>query len=113
MGARRGLNARECLSIAQRGYEVFHVVIQQGYAAHGMGRVLASWRPLLGPRVLLLDDYRCLAEVVVSAIEVTEGADPAEVAASWSGAAGATVSKALAGLHSRPRATGLLNRLFY
>lgn len=113
MGARRGLSARECLSIAQRGYEVFHVVIMEGYAARGLGRVLASWRPLLGPRVLLLDDYRRLAEVVVSAIEVTEGADPAGVAASWPGGAGATVARALADLRPRPKAAGLLNRLFY
>jgi len=105
----RGLSARECLSLASRNYEVFHVVVMEGYAAHGLRQVLASWKPLLPGRVLLLHDYRRLAEVVVSAIQVAEGEDPRTVAGSWTGGAGAVVAKALADL--KPRPTGGLRWL--
>jgi hypothetical protein len=107
--AERGLSARECLALAQHSYEVFHVVIREGYAAHDLQGVLRSWKPLLPGRVLLLDDHRRLAELVVSAIQVNEGADPAGVAASWGGAAGHTVARALADL--RPARGGFFQRL--
>jgi hypothetical protein len=31
--AERGLSARECVALAQQSYDVFHVVVMQGYAA--------------------------------------------------------------------------------
>ncbi|MBB4238800.1 VWA domain-containing protein [Rhizobium esperanzae] len=91
----RGLSARECLAMAERSYEVFHIVIREGYAASRLGRVLESWQPLLPGRTFVLDDYRRIAELVVSIIEITEGRDPADVAASWPGAAAAVVAKAI------------------
>jgi hypothetical protein len=45
--------------------------------------------------VLRLKDYRRLAEVVVSAIEVNEGRDRDTVARSWSGDTSAVVAHAL------------------
>lgn len=93
--AERGVSAREALSLAQQGYEVFHIVVMEGYARGDLAGVLHSWRPLLGERVLLLEDHRRLAELVVSAIEVAEGADPAATAASWGGAAASVVAAAL------------------
>lgn len=93
--AERGLSARECLRLAQEGYDVFHVVVMEGYAATGLDHVLRTWKPLLPERVLLLDDHRRLAEVVVSAIQVAEGADPHTVAGSWAPGAGPTVARAL------------------
>lgn len=93
--AERGLSARECLRLAQEGYEVFHVVVMEGYAATGLDHVLRTWKPLLPERILMLDDHRRLAEVVVSAIQVAEGADPDVVAGSWGPGASSTVSRAL------------------
>ncbi|WP_237358062.1 hypothetical protein [Rhizobium phaseoli] len=91
----RGLSARECLAMAQRSYEVFHIVIREGYAATGLDRVLRSWQPLLPGRTFVLDDHRRIAELVVSIIEITEGRDASEVAASWPDSAAAVVAKAI------------------
>jgi hypothetical protein len=92
---RRGLSARECLAMAQKSYEVFHIVIREGYAATRLGQVLAAWERLLPGRTFVLENHRRIAELVVSIIEITEGRDPADVAASWPDAAGATVAKAI------------------
>jgi len=99
--APRGLNVRQCLQAAQRTYEVFHIVIREGYAAAGLDAVLRSWKPLLPERALILDDYTRIAELVVSTIEINEGRDPDDVAASWGGPAATVVAKAVAGM--RPR----------
>jgi hypothetical protein len=99
--APRSLSARECLAMAQRSYEVFHIVIREGYAARRLNRVLESWRPLLPGRTFVLDDHRRIAELVVSIIEITEGRDPGDVAASWSGEAATVVAKAIGGRPKR------------
>lgn len=107
--AERGLSARECLRLAQSTYDVFHIVIMEGYAASRLDHVLRTWKPLLPERVLLLDDHRRLAQVVVSAIQVAEGADPATVADSWSDGATPTVARALRDMRSG--GGGFLRRL--
>lgn len=99
--APHNLSALDCLRMAQRTYEVFHIVLREGYAATSIDRVLRSWRPLLPERTLILDDHTRIAELVVSTIEITEGRDPADVAASWGGPTGTIVAKALTGLQPR------------
>ena len=96
----RDLDARACLAIAERGYEVFHIVLRAGYALHHMDEVHATWKPLLPQRTLILDDYTRIAELVVATIEVNEGRDARSVAASW-GAASSVVGSALSGLAPR------------
>lgn len=93
--ASRGLSARESLRLAERFYEVFHIVIREGYAVSGLDSVLRSWKPLLPERTLVLDDTKRIAELVVSTIEVNEGRDREDVARSWGGAASTVVAKAL------------------
>ncbi|HEY4199789.1 MAG TPA: hypothetical protein VGM83_04440 [Devosiaceae bacterium] len=99
--APRGLNARECLALAERTYEVFHIVLRAGYAAGQMDEVLRTWKPLLPQRTLVLDDYTRIAELVVSTIEINEGRDPADAAASWGGPAAVAVAKAVQSLKPR------------
>ena len=83
--------------MVSRMYHVFHVVVEEGsHARNHLSTVLDKWRGLLGQRVLRLKDYRRLAEVVVSAIEVNEGRDRDEVAHSWPGETSAVVAHALA-----------------
>jgi len=78
------MSAQELLSVTHRSYDVFHVVIKQGdYAKRALDTVTSSWQALLGQRVILLDDYTKLAETIVSAIEVAEGADADESARGW------------------------------
>ena len=82
--------SRQSLTEAQRLYDVFHVVIEEGSYCRGHDhRVKAAWRELLGQKVIHLADYHLLAETVVSAIQVTEGADHGTVAKGWGGSPGA------------------------
>ena len=105
VGLQEDLATTDVLAMAERQYEVFHVVVEQGhYARARPDDVMASWAPVLGQRVLRLADCEKLAEVIVSAIEVTEGRDARTVAASWSGDTSLVVAKAVAGL--TPAATG-------
>ncbi|AYC99780.1 hypothetical protein [Neorhizobium sp. NCHU2750] len=99
-GPRGGLSARQCLQAAQKYYDVFHIVIREGYAASRMSRVLDTWEPLLPGRTYVLEDYRRLAELVVSIIEINEGRDADDVAASWGAEAGTIVARAV---HARPK----------
>ena len=85
--------------MAARSYEIFHVLLTNvGYASGNLKRVLGSWSPLLGQRVIQCDDSDRIAEVIVSTIQVAEGADRAAVAGSWPGSTAATVANAIKSL---------------
>jgi len=98
----RGLTSADMLAMASRFYEVFHILLTRvGYANSRGDEVLASWRPLLGQRVISCDDHDRIAEVIVSTIEVAEGAEPSSVARSWSGSTAVTVANALRSMGGR------------
>lgn len=89
------VSTKEVLAIAQRKYDVFHIIIEEGsHARTHMDRVVASWSDMLGQRVIRLSDHKKLAETIVSAIEVAEGADAAVSAGGW-GHASAVVHEAV------------------
>lgn len=76
------LSTKEILQLAQRSYDVFHVVVREG--SHGRHpRTMSSWKELLGDHVIELPDHHCLSEVIVSAIEVAEGGDASVSAKGW------------------------------
>ncbi len=94
--ATRDLTAAECLGLARQSYEVFHIVFTGvGYASGNLPGVLATWRPLLGERVILLDDHTKVAEIVVSTLQLMAGETVNDVAASWEGSTAMTVANAL------------------
>jgi hypothetical protein len=78
------VGTRDILSAAQRSYDIFHVIIEEGnHARLHLDRVVDSWRSLLGQHVILLSDHKKLAETIVSAIEVAEGRDADSSAKGW------------------------------
>jgi hypothetical protein len=80
----RALSTKELLTLAQRKYDVFHVIIEEGdHARHDLAKVQETWRELLGQRVISLKDHQLLAETIVSAIEVAEGFDAEESTSRW------------------------------
>jgi hypothetical protein len=85
----------ELLAMVQRMYHVFHVVIEEGshYRSYP-DKVRRSWSARLGQSVLYLADHTKLSEVIVSAIEINEGRNAADVAASWSADTALVVAKA-------------------
>lgn len=75
------MSSRDMLHEAQRKYDVFHIVVEEGdYASKHHDAVMASWTPLLGQRVLRMKDHTKLSEIVVSAIGVSEGHDADKIA---------------------------------
>ena len=74
----------QLLAEAQRMYDVFHIVIEEGdYASHHGAAVRDSWRELLGQHVICLADHKKLSETIVSCVEVVEGRDAKKVTAAW------------------------------
>jgi len=99
VGPETDLTAEQLLDAVSRMYHVFHVIVEQGsYAQHNLNAVVSKWRALLGQRAMLLSDYTKLAEIVVSAIQVTEGDTPDKVVKSWSGDTSLVVAKAIGNL---------------
>lgn len=90
------LSTEMLLKLAQRSYDVFHVVIEEGdYARRRLDSVMSSWTNLLGQRVIRLADHRALSETIVSAIEVAEGRDALASASGWGGDKGEIVHRAV------------------
>jgi hypothetical protein len=83
-GSQGNSSTIELLAEAQEKWNVFHVIVEQGdYARRALSRVSENWKNLLGRKAIHLNDYDCIAEVILSVIEVNEGADPEEVIKSW------------------------------
>jgi hypothetical protein len=76
----------DVLKMATRDWEVFHIMIAEGhYFRSRPDQTSNEWRKLLQQRAMTLSDHTKLAELIVSTIEVNEGADALHVAGSWSG----------------------------
>ncbi len=97
--AERDLTGKEILAMAQRNWDVYHIVLMnEGFASYRSDDVLRSWKALLPERTIELQSIDALAETVVSLIQVNEGARTADVAASWSGSTALVVAEALKNL---------------
>lgn len=81
-----------------RHWNVFHLLTPTGTSDEQ--DALGKWRRILGERVINIEEDEALAEVIVSTIQVIEGADAAAVARSWGGATGRTVEQAIKGLRA-------------
>lgn len=89
----------ETLAQAQRMYHCYHIIIAQGSHARSFpDQVKASWREVMGQNAIWLEDYNTLSELIVSTIQLNEGADKADVLKSWSGTTGIVVTRALDGI---------------
>lgn len=83
----RKQSSAEMLADAQRSYDVFHIIIEEGdYARSHKDRVVESWSKLLGQHVIRLADHKKLAETIVSTIEIVEGRDASKVTAKFGSA---------------------------
>lgn len=93
------LMAQELLTLASRYYEVFHLMVEEGNHFRSAGdRVVKEWTALLGQRALPLKDHTKLSEVIVSAIQITEGALADDVIKSWDGKTEVAVRAAVSSL---------------
>ena len=85
-GEEKSYSSKEMLELAQEKYNVFHIICEQGSHcsySQSRGDTIAKWRNLLGKKAILLSDYDYISEVIISVMEVNEGADPEKVIGSW------------------------------
>ena len=86
------------LAEVQRNWEVFHLIITEGSEGRSSS-THTSWTNALGERALKVNDYKKVAEVIVSTIEVVDGKkDAVQVANSWDGKTKDIVISAISGL---------------
>jgi hypothetical protein len=91
-------------------YYCYHLVVKEGsYIRHGYGggldQVERTWRDAgIGQHLIMLEDIKDLSEVIVSLIEVNEGADKEEVAKSWNGSTEMVVRNAIKDLEQKNKA---------
>jgi hypothetical protein len=104
----RDMTAQDCVDVASRTYEVFHIIVDGSYAARDLKGVRETWNPILPQRVIHLKDPSKLSETIVSAIELASGRDHETVVSSWDKSTALVVADAMRGLSvSKPRAGGL------
>jgi hypothetical protein len=72
------ITAEQLLREAERLYNIFHIHVNEG-SYRDDPRVLAHWRKLLGQRLIVLDDYRNLCEVISSTVAAVNGASLADI----------------------------------
>lgn len=98
-GLEGDLPTRDILALAEQSYHVFHVMVEHGHHHRRSGdAVRRNWTDLLGERAIPLSDHTRLAEVIVSAIQINEGASPDAVAGTWSGETARVVTRAVTAL---------------
>lgn len=89
----------QLLEAAQKQWDVFHVIVEQGGACRNYARdnVIGGWRELLGSRAILLDDYKYLSQVISAVIRAAEGIDPETIIVESPTDARRTIRRALYG----------------
>src|SRR4030095_10643326 len=95
-GLQRDIPTRYVLAMAEKSWEVFHIIVEEGsYCRSRPDQTKAAWRALLGQRAMPISDHTQLAELIVSTIEVNEGADLVRVTRTWAAHTGHVVRHAL------------------
>lgn len=90
------IDAWQSLTMAKAQWNCFHIIAKQGdYATRHQDSVHTAWTKALKQHVIPMDDYTKVAEIIVSAIQVAEGDDAAEVAKSWGGGTDVIVHEAV------------------
>ncbi len=104
-GSKEDIALEDTVAAAQKMYNVYHVIVAEGwYAKQHLDEVKAAWTEYLGQNVIVLTDYTKLSEVIVSVIEVNEGANADEVISSWSGDTAIAVRNAVTDLNAKKEA---------
>ncbi|MFY0656325.1 MAG: hypothetical protein JXR12_06215 [Neptunomonas phycophila] len=78
------ISSADSLRMAEEKYHVFHLIIEEGsYARRYPNEVRREWEQLMHHRALFVNDHRYVSQVILSAIQVSEGGDPEQVINSW------------------------------
>jgi hypothetical protein len=73
---KRDMSPKEMLEGAQKRYQVFHVIIEQGnYCNSHLSDVHKSWTDMLGNNALFLRDSEYLTDVIMATLSIASGND--------------------------------------
>ena len=97
--AQSDMTVEQLLDEVKKKWNVFHLIIPTS-ATSDQGAVKV-WRKLLGERAVEVTDHKKLGEVIVSIMQVNEGQDADEVAASWDGSTSVAVRNAVTAVAKR------------
>jgi hypothetical protein len=91
------LTAEQCLAIAEKQYDVFHIIIAEGQYCwrRGVDFVRDKWTGLIGQRAVVLKDHTKLAELIVSIVQMNEGEEKESVVTSWGGSTSLVIREAV------------------
>jgi hypothetical protein len=100
-GPQADFTSEELFNMASRQWEIFHVMVEQGshFRYHG-DRVVRKWTEILGQRALRLSDHTKMPELIVSVLQINEGADKKAVLESWDGTTSVVIAKGVGDLVS-------------
>lgn len=76
------LTDKQLLKEAQRMYHVFHIHAQQGTYRNDP-KILEYWRGLLGERLIIMEDYGKVCEIISSIVSTMSGANIDDVVSSF------------------------------
>jgi hypothetical protein len=110
-GIQKNVSTLDLFAMASKTWEIFHIMIEEGsYYRSRPDKTKQAWQGLLGQQAIPLSDHTKLSEVIVSTLEVMEGADVVKVADSWSGGTSLVVRNSLNSLSkvARSMAKGLV-----
>ena len=103
--AEKDVDVASLLATLQSQWNVFHLITPTESTRYQ--DATNKWRELLGERAITVTDWTKLAEVIVSLMQVNEGADKQAVAKSWDGSTGMVVASAIAGLSTTTKTTSV------
>jgi len=85
---------KDILEEAQRMYHVFHIHVNEG-SYKDNPTVLEYWRNMVGERLIILDNYQNIAELIASTVAIIHGIDIDQVTKSFSPAVASSIKNAL------------------
>lgn len=93
------VSAEELYDKASEKFNIFHIIIKEGwFCQHHPEEVKKDWQKMIGQHAMELSDHKALAELIVSTVQVNEGANAEEVADSWDSSTAIVIRKALPNL---------------
>lgn len=105
------ISAEQLLNEASRMYHVFHLHIHETSTGKN-GGIIDSWKKLLGERVIVVEDYNNVAEIIASTVAVVQGADLKKVVSGFDDDTAKQVTSALvkvgSGLISKKQKEGIV-----
>lgn len=102
------ISVDQILTQVQKKYEVWHFCMEQGGSYRE--KDLDKWQQLLGERAVRISDYTKIPEMIVSILQISNGATKEEVLKTWDNSTAMVLAEAIPGTIAK-KDKGILGRL--